>query len=85
MVFGCLGFRDGLGPALGDFVGIVDRWGLGVLGVGMEAVSLVIDPIGTIASYGVGFLIERFPSSKLRMYMSKKSLPWSRRRKIGAG
>ncbi|WP_433521988.1 RHS repeat-associated core domain-containing protein [Nocardia pseudovaccinii] len=32
--------------------------GLGVLGVGMEAVSLVIDPIGTIASYGVGFLIE---------------------------
>ncbi|QIS15366.1 DUF6531 domain-containing protein [Nocardia arthritidis] len=32
--------------------------GLGVLGVGMEVASVVIDPIGTIASYGVGFLIE---------------------------
>lgn len=32
--------------------------GLAVLGAGMEAVSLAVDPIGTLASYGVGFLME---------------------------
>ncbi len=32
--------------------------GLAVLGAGMDAAQLVIDPIGTLASYGVGFLIE---------------------------
>ncbi|WP_305779562.1 DUF6531 domain-containing protein [Nocardia nova] len=32
--------------------------GLAVLGAGMEAVSLAVDPIGTLASYGVSFLME---------------------------
>jgi len=32
--------------------------GLGALGVGLEVLSMVIDPIGTLASYGVGWLIE---------------------------
>ncbi|MFF0500653.1 DUF6531 domain-containing protein [Nocardia aobensis] len=32
--------------------------GLAVLGAGMEAVSLAVDPLGTLASYGVGFLME---------------------------
>ncbi|MFF2082373.1 RHS repeat-associated core domain-containing protein [Nocardia sp. NPDC058176] len=32
--------------------------GLGVVGLAAEAVSLVVDPLGTLASYGVGWLIE---------------------------
>ncbi|MFC6012571.1 DUF6531 domain-containing protein [Nocardia lasii] len=32
--------------------------GLGVVGVAAEAVSLVVDPLGTLAGYGVGWLIE---------------------------
>ncbi|WP_278264282.1 RHS repeat-associated core domain-containing protein [Nocardia sp. AG03] len=32
--------------------------GLGVVGLGAEAVSLVVDPLGTLAAYGVGWLIE---------------------------
>ncbi|MGW6698238.1 DUF6531 domain-containing protein [Nocardia sp. NPDC055049] len=32
--------------------------GLGVAGLGAEAVSLVVDPLGTLAGYGVGWLIE---------------------------
>ncbi|GAA1962340.1 RHS repeat-associated core domain-containing protein [Amycolatopsis minnesotensis] len=32
--------------------------GLGALGVGLEALSLVVDPIGTLAQYGVSWLIE---------------------------
>ncbi|WP_370948133.1 RHS repeat-associated core domain-containing protein [Amycolatopsis sp. cg5] len=32
--------------------------GLGAVGVGLEALSLVIDPIGTLAQYGVSWLIE---------------------------
>ncbi|MFD6395829.1 DUF6531 domain-containing protein [Nocardia sp. NPDC060249] len=32
--------------------------GLGVVGLGAEAVSLVVDPLGTLAGYGVGWLIE---------------------------
>ncbi|MEU4806308.1 RHS repeat-associated core domain-containing protein [Actinosynnema sp. NPDC023587] len=32
--------------------------GLGGIGVGLEVLSMVLDPIGTVASYGVGWLIE---------------------------
>ncbi|MFD4357114.1 DUF6531 domain-containing protein [Nocardia sp. NPDC058518] len=32
--------------------------GLGVVGLAAEAVSLVVDPLGTLAGYGVGWLIE---------------------------
>ncbi|KAF0845145.1 RHS repeat-associated core domain-containing protein [Nocardia caishijiensis] len=32
--------------------------GLGVAGLAAEAVSLVVDPLGTLAGYGVGWLIE---------------------------
>ncbi|MFD8497515.1 DUF6531 domain-containing protein [Amycolatopsis sp. NPDC059657] len=32
--------------------------GLGAVGVGLEALSLVVDPIGTLAQYGVSWLIE---------------------------
>ncbi|WP_051027029.1 RHS repeat-associated core domain-containing protein [Nocardia higoensis] len=32
--------------------------GLGVVGLAAEAVSLVVDPFGTLAGYGVGWLIE---------------------------
>lgn len=32
--------------------------GLGALGVGLEALSLVVDPLGTLAQYGVSWLIE---------------------------
>ncbi|MGC7100327.1 RHS repeat-associated core domain-containing protein [Amycolatopsis lurida] len=32
--------------------------GLGAVGVGLEVLSLVVDPIGTLASYGVSWLIE---------------------------
>jgi RHS repeat-associated protein len=34
------------------------EFGMGALGVGMEVLSLVIDPIGTLAQYGVSWLIE---------------------------
>jgi RHS repeat-associated protein len=33
-------------------------FGMGALGVGMEALSLVMDPIGTLAQYGASWLIE---------------------------
>ncbi|MET0236094.1 MAG: hypothetical protein ABW224_15725 [Kibdelosporangium sp.] len=42
------------GISNGDWV----EGGLGALGVGLEVLSMVIDPIGTIASYGVSWLIE---------------------------
>ncbi|UJW34457.1 DUF6531 domain-containing protein [Saccharothrix sp. AJ9571] len=32
--------------------------GLGAVGVGLEVLSMVVDPIGTLASYGVSWLIE---------------------------
>ncbi|MFI9811371.1 WXG100-like domain-containing protein [Saccharothrix variisporea] len=32
--------------------------GLGVVGVGLEALGVYMDPVGTLASYGVGWLIE---------------------------
>jgi hypothetical protein len=32
--------------------------GLGVVGAGLEALGLYMDPVGTLASYGVGWLIE---------------------------
>ncbi|WP_086663741.1 RHS repeat-associated core domain-containing protein [Lentzea kentuckyensis] len=32
--------------------------GLGAVGVGLEVLSIVVDPIGTLASYGVSWLIE---------------------------
>ncbi|KOX19208.1 hypothetical protein ADK67_34245 [Saccharothrix sp. NRRL B-16348] len=32
--------------------------GLGGIGVGLEVLSMVLDPIGTVASYGVSWLIE---------------------------
>ncbi|MFK0243408.1 RHS repeat-associated core domain-containing protein [Amycolatopsis azurea] len=32
--------------------------GLGAVGMGLEVLSLVVDPIGTLASYGVSWLIE---------------------------
>ncbi|MGW4738778.1 DUF6531 domain-containing protein [Nocardia xishanensis] len=32
--------------------------GLGIAGIGAEVASVVVDPLGTLASYGVGFLIE---------------------------
>ncbi|MFF5100522.1 MULTISPECIES: hypothetical protein [Actinosynnema] len=42
--------------------GIADgNWveaGLGGVGVGLEVLSVVIDPVGTVASYGVGWLME---------------------------
>jgi RHS repeat-associated protein len=42
------------GVSNGDWV----EAGLGVLGAGLEVLSLVIDPLGTLASYGVSWLIE---------------------------
>jgi RHS repeat-associated protein len=42
------------GVSSGDWV----EAGLGVLGAGLEVLSLVIDPLGTLASYGVSWLIE---------------------------
>ncbi|MBP2321698.1 RHS repeat-associated protein [Kibdelosporangium banguiense] len=42
------------GISNGDWV----EAGLGAVGVGLEVLSMVIDPIGTIASYGVSWLIE---------------------------
>jgi RHS repeat-associated protein len=42
------------GISNGDWV----EGGLGAVGVGLEVLSMVIDPIGTIASYGVSWLIE---------------------------
>ncbi|MEJ2853365.1 MULTISPECIES: WXG100 family type VII secretion target [unclassified Saccharothrix] len=42
------------GVSDGDWVSA----GLGGLGVGLEVLSLVVDPIGTLASYGVSWLIE---------------------------
>lgn len=34
------------------------EFGMGALGVGMEALSMVVDPIGTLAQYGASWLIE---------------------------
>ncbi|HKS44794.1 MAG TPA: DUF6531 domain-containing protein [Amycolatopsis sp.] len=34
------------------------EFGMGALGVGMEVLSMVIDPIGTLAQYGASWLIE---------------------------
>ncbi|WP_236796193.1 RHS repeat-associated core domain-containing protein [Amycolatopsis sp. GM8] len=34
------------------------EFGMGALGVGMEALSMVMDPIGTLAQYGASWLIE---------------------------
>ncbi|MFI6094956.1 DUF6531 domain-containing protein [Lentzea sp. NPDC051213] len=42
------------GLSNGDWVAA----GLGAVGVGLEVLSMVIDPIGTLASYGVSWLIE---------------------------
>jgi RHS repeat-associated protein len=42
------------GVSGGDWV----EAGLGVLGAGLEVLSMVIDPLGTLASYGVSWLIE---------------------------
>ncbi|HET9143099.1 MAG TPA: DUF6531 domain-containing protein [Actinophytocola sp.] len=42
------------GVSNGDWV----EAGLGGLGVGLEVLSMVIDPLGTLASYGVSWLIE---------------------------
>lgn len=42
------------GLSSGDWV----EAGLGGVGVGLEVLSMVIDPIGTVASYGVSWLIE---------------------------
>jgi RHS repeat-associated protein len=42
------------GVSSGDWV----EAGLGAVGVGLEVLSMVIDPVGTVASYGVGWLIE---------------------------
>jgi RHS repeat-associated protein len=42
------------GVSNGDWV----EAGLGVLGAGLEVLSMVIDPLGTLASYGVSWLIE---------------------------
>ncbi|CRK58287.1 Rhs-family protein [Alloactinosynnema sp. L-07] len=46
------GLADGVSN--GDWV----EAGLGAVGVGLEVLSMVIDPIGTVASYGVSWLIE---------------------------
>src|SRR5215470_577086 len=42
------------GISNGDWV----EAGLGAVGTGLEVLSMVIDPVGTLASYGVGWLIE---------------------------
>ncbi|HEU5469551.1 MAG TPA: hypothetical protein VFV67_02775 [Actinophytocola sp.] len=42
------------GISSGDWV----EAGLGAFGVGLEVLSMVIDPLGTLASYGVSWLIE---------------------------
>jgi RHS repeat-associated protein len=42
------------GVSNGDWV----ESGLGLLGAGLEVLSMVIDPLGTLASYGVSWLIE---------------------------
>ncbi|WP_370944389.1 hypothetical protein AB5J62_35615 [Amycolatopsis sp. cg5] len=44
--------------ALGVKDGSWVEGGLGAVGVGLEALSLVVDPIGTLAQYGVSWLIE---------------------------
>lgn len=46
------GLADGVSN--GDWV----EAGLGAVGVGLEVLSMVIDPIGTVAAYGVSWLIE---------------------------
>ncbi|MGH3757396.1 DUF6531 domain-containing protein [Actinophytocola sp.] len=38
--------------------------GLGAAGVGLEVLSMVIDPVGTLLSYGVGWIIEHFQPLK---------------------
>ncbi|MEU7524638.1 hypothetical protein AB0A74_02770 [Saccharothrix sp. NPDC042600] len=53
----------GIAESAGDLAqGISDgSWvaaGLGAIGVGLEVLSMVIDPVGTVASYGVSWLIE---------------------------
>jgi RHS repeat-associated protein len=53
----------GIAEACVDIAGGVSdgSWveaGLGVLGAGLEVLSMVIDPLGTLASYGVSWLIE---------------------------
>ncbi|OLR92378.1 DUF6531 domain-containing protein [Actinokineospora bangkokensis] len=42
------------GISSGDWV----EAGIGAVGVGLEVLSMVIDPVGTVASYGVSWLIE---------------------------
>src|SRR5262245_1691438 len=42
------------GVSNGDWV----EAGLSAVGVGLEVLSMVIDPLGTLASYGVSWLIE---------------------------
>src|SRR6186713_2866364 len=42
------------GVSNGDWV----EAGLSAAGVGLEVLSMVIDPLGTLASYGVSWLIE---------------------------
>ncbi|NGY65997.1 type IV secretion protein Rhs [Lentzea sp. NEAU-D13] len=54
--FGILESAEGLatGVSSGDWVAA----GLGGVGVGLEVLSMVVDPIGTLASAGVSWLIE---------------------------
>jgi RHS repeat-associated protein len=53
----------GIAESAGDLAnGVKDgswvEFGMGALGVGMEALSMVMDPIGTLAQYGASWLIE---------------------------
>jgi YD repeat-containing protein len=43
--------------------------GLGVLGAGLEVLSMVIDPLGTLASYGVSWLIEHGSGGDRRLQL----------------
>ncbi|CAM05166.1 hypothetical protein A8924_6329 [Saccharopolyspora erythraea NRRL 2338] len=55
---GAGGVENVIGTAQAIQNGDWDSAGLNALGVGVDAVGLVADPLGTLASWGVGWLIE---------------------------
>ena len=58
--------------------------GLGGLTTGLEALSIVMDPIGSVASNLVSFVIEHVePLQDALDKLAGKPTPWSRRRKRG--
>ena len=58
--------------------------GLGGLTTGLEALSIVMDPIGSVASNLVSFVIEHVePLQDALDKLAGKPTPWSRRRRRG--